>query len=248
VVPDSDEQSAFEQRLRDERAGSYDKEYQAIHGPWFPQVEVRVIRRLLDLGPKDVFLDLGCGTGRLVPFLAPLCREVIAVDRSHASLEVLRARVESAGIGNVRWIRADVTRPISIGQHVTKAMSVQVLQHVPTHEGRLVILGNLRSALQTGGRCLLIDEVYGLVRRLRAKPREVSEKGILFFHTFTGEELMEDLKLAGLRALRVGGLGMVYWTKYRFAPAALVRLDALLSSIPGSGWVAKFQTVLAERD
>ena len=52
-------------------------------------------------------LDFGCGTGLLTEKLAPLAREVIAIDTSPAMIDVLQQK----DIGNVSPICADINDP-----------------------------------------------------------------------------------------------------------------------------------------
>ena len=52
-------------------------------------------------------LDFGCGTGLLTEKLAPLAREVIAIDTSPAMVDVLQQK----DIGNVSPICADIDDP-----------------------------------------------------------------------------------------------------------------------------------------
>jgi len=89
--------SDFEHTVREERAERYDMDYELLHGHWFPWVELEVVRRLLDLRQEDVLLDFGCGTGRLAASFCSMCKRVVAVDRSAASLDVLRSRIETLG-------------------------------------------------------------------------------------------------------------------------------------------------------
>ncbi|AWV23508.1 Methyltransferase [Roseomonas mucosa] len=50
-----------------------------------------------------VMLEYGCGVGRVTGQVAPWFREVIACDISQPHLDVAAARMEEAGIGNVRF-------------------------------------------------------------------------------------------------------------------------------------------------
>jgi ubiquinone/menaquinone biosynthesis C-methylase UbiE len=57
---------------------------------------------------NKVVLDLGCGTGRFIPSLAPLAKKYIAVDISGNQLEIARQKVES--YPNVELIKASAHR------------------------------------------------------------------------------------------------------------------------------------------
>lgn len=235
-----DELSTLELRLRQERAHLYDAEYVATHGRWFPNVELSVIRRALRPSPREVLLELGCGTGRLTVELAPLFREVVAVDRSGASLGLMRDRLRRRGVANVTVVEADVTLRSWEGTVVDKVLAVQLLQHIPTPARRSVVLHNAWSALRQGGLIVLVDENHGLIRKVRSKPREIATSGTLFFHPFGSRELLGDLKSVGFEGVQIGGCGVLYWMRYRFAPRSLASIDPAMAFLPGASLVAKF--------
>ncbi len=65
---------------------------------------------------EHTILDYGCGTGRLAKHLAPICRQLIAVDVSPKMLATAQARLSA--YHNVSYILADPSRPLSIGDRV----------------------------------------------------------------------------------------------------------------------------------
>jgi len=240
ALGDPDELSLQELKLRNERAHTYDAEYAAAHGPFFPNVEVSVIRRTLRPSPDEVLLELGCGTGRLTIRLAPHFREVVAMDRSRASLNVLRERLRRLEIENVTVVEADVTDRLSVGRLVDKVLAVQLLQHIPTQDRRRIVLESVLASLRPAGRIVLVDENHGLVRKLRSKPREIATVGSLFFHPFDSKEVLADLESVGFEAVQIGGCGVLYWVRYRFASRSLAIIDPALAFLPGATKIARF--------
>lgn len=236
----------FEFNLREARARYYDSEYTKLHGPQFLKIEAHVLDALLHLQGRDVLLDLGCGTGRLLPLLAPKCRRVYAVDQSPASLSVLESRLRSTGITNVVTVPADLTKPLSLPERVSRVLCVQVLQHVPTSEWRRQLARNAASALLPGGFAVFEDEANGIVRKVRSKDEEVIAGGELYFHPFRPREYSELLVSAGLRPVATQGLGTLYWTRYRLASRVLSQADIILARVPGSCWCSKFLLAVAE--
>ncbi len=243
-----EERSAFELRLREERAERYDEEYVATHGSWFSSVELGVIRRHLRLIPRDVLLDLGCGTGRLTVELAPLVQRVIAVDRSATSLDILRERLAARRILNVSLVESDASQLAAVKETVTKALSVQLLQHLPSRESRRQALRSVVRILEPGGKVAVIDEAHSLLRKVRGRVREIADHDQLYFHPFEPAELREDLESVGLAGVQVYGCGVLYWTRYRFAPRAVVAADVLLSVIPPASRLAKFLLGTGEKE
>ena len=49
------------------------------------------------LSPDSVLLEIGCGIGRVLQHVAPMCREVHGVDISAEMVELLRAKPGGAG-------------------------------------------------------------------------------------------------------------------------------------------------------
>ena len=247
MLSDADKASRRELEIREAEAGQYEVRYITQHGPWFVGVEVAVLRAALELQPTDVLADFGCGTGRITRALAPYCRRVVAIDRSRQSLEVLRKRARADGLENISLLEADLTEAMTVEAEVTKAVCVEVLQHIPDLEGRRKVVGNIRRSLVPGGRCAIVNEAYSIVRRIRSRPREVTDGDGLFFHSFTSSELRGLLTSVGLRPQRVLGCGVLYWTRYRFGPRALATLDEWASFLPGADRVAKFSAVIGEK-
>jgi len=232
--------SAFERALREKRALQYDSDYESLHGPWFLEVEFDLLKKLLNPTKGDIILDLGCGTGRLTTRFAALCRRVVAVDRSKGSLEVLRDRASGTGTSNIDIVLADLTQSLPVQLAATKAFSVQLLQHIPSAEGRRDVIRRVYGALAPGGAAVFLDEVHALSRQLRSKPREVARKDSLYFHPFTPQEIRKELRSVGFGSVWTVGCGVLYWTKYRILSRALTRVDVLLSSLPGMPWISKF--------
>lgn len=239
--------SKFELDLREREAPVYEAEYAAQHGTWFTGVEVALIRTALRLGPDDILADFGCGTGRVTRALAPSCREVIAIDRSRRSLQVLEDRARHLGIANITTVEADLTEPLRLERRATKAMSVGVLQQIPSDEGRRIAIENMREILAPGGRCIVENEGFSLVRRVRGRPQTVSQANALYYHTFRSKEIWGLLEAARIKPLRCFGCGVLYWTRYPFAPRVLAQLDTWVSFLPGTHHVAKFMAILGAR-
>ena len=100
--------------------------------------------------PSDAVLDLGCGIGRVVRYVAPLCREIWAVDASERMLELARARL--AELDNVRFSQSSGTElPELRDSSIDFAYSLLTLQHLE-REDAFLLLREVRRVLRSGSR------------------------------------------------------------------------------------------------
>lgn len=96
--------------------------------------------------------DLGCGTGALLPVLAPHVSRVIGVDASSEMLTTARARVK--GISNVELRTGTLEAlPLESGS-LDAALCVLVLHHVPAPADALA---EAFRVIKPGGRVLVVD-------------------------------------------------------------------------------------------
>lgn len=110
---------------------------------------------LLDALPEDrVVVDLGAGSGRLLPALSSRSKAVVAVDDSPTMLERAREVLSARGIDNVDLRRGDLDAlPLDAGT-ADVAVAHMVLHHLP-EPARL--FPSLWRVLRPGGTVLLAD-------------------------------------------------------------------------------------------
>ncbi len=241
----ADRLSETELRIRDSQAWQYAQRYAAGNTPWFTQVQFRLLKRLLSVERSDVVLDLGCGPGRLTLLLAPLCRRIIAVDRSAASLEVLRRGIEDRKLQNVVLTKADITMPFHLEEKVTKTLSVEVIQHIPGVERRRRALENARKLTVDDGACVFLNLAHGLGPILTGMRQDNLQPDGLYYHMYGGRDLRADLFAAGFKRVRTTGCGVLSWVGYERAPMLLPLLDPWISRVPGVKVAAKFIVAVA---
>lgn len=117
---------------------------------------LKTVERLGDLQGKRV-LDIGCGTGLNLPYLAERVGpegEIVGVDYSEGMLEQARARVEENGWRNVRLVQGDAAQLDGIEGPFDAALSTWVLgivHDLPSALERAVTL------LEPGGRFAVLD-------------------------------------------------------------------------------------------
>ena len=146
---------------------------------------------LLDLlDPQWTVGDLGCGTGHLSEALAPVVKQVIAVDESGAMLNAAKRRLGAFENVDVRTGSVE-SLPVDDGElDVALLFMVTLFVLEPAK-----VFAEVRRALAPGGRLLLLD--------LTAHERQ--EYSVQMGHVwqgFTEEQVRGWVKEAGLDALR----------------------------------------------
>jgi len=92
--------------------------------------EVRLLEGL-GLDATSTVLDLGAGSGQFTLAVAPVCARVVAADVSPVMHELLRAKVEASGYGNVECVSAGFLTYEHSGEPVDFAYSRYALHHLP---------------------------------------------------------------------------------------------------------------------
>ena len=99
-------------------------------------------------------LDIGTGTGYLLPFLARQFAAVIAADASSAMLELARQRVQREGLENVQFKLGRLEDLPVDDASIDCALAVLVLRHSPDLRRSSK---ELARAVADGGRLLVVD-------------------------------------------------------------------------------------------
>jgi len=122
--------------------------------------------RLLELIPRGAtILEVGVGTGGLLPELAARAESVIGVDHSPAMLEEARRRLAEGGTTGIDLRLGEMTHLPLPDQSVACALANMVLHHAAEP---LAVLREVRRVLAPGGLLLLAD----LARHEREAARE----------------------------------------------------------------------------
>lgn len=146
--------------VRDFTSPAEVRDYEAFHAR-FRDLDADVERAvaLLDPQPTWTIADYGCGTGRLVRRLAPLCATVHAIDLSPAMLDYTRARAAEQGLANIRFHHATFLTYAHAGAPLDAAHSALALHHLPDF-WKQVALTRLHAALRPGAPFVLTDMAW----------------------------------------------------------------------------------------
>lgn len=150
--------------------------------------------QLLALVPEGkTVVEVGLGTGGLLPALAAKAHNVIGVDHSPAMLEEARRRLASGGVSGVELRLGEMTHLPLPDNSVDCALLNMVLHHAADPAAVLV---EIRRVLMPGGVLALAD----LCRHERETAREQLADQWLGFEE---EELSAWLKTAGFSAITI---------------------------------------------
>jgi SAM-dependent methyltransferase len=125
-----------------------------------PAEDIAVLQGL-GLDADSVLLDMGAGPGTFALAVAPLCREVIAVDVSPAMTDLLRRRVDAAGLANVTVVEAGFLSYDHVGPPVDVVHTRNALHQLPDF-WKAIALARLHALLRPGGVLRLRDLVFDL--------------------------------------------------------------------------------------
>jgi SAM-dependent methyltransferase len=175
-----------ERARRDAEASSYDR---LLGLRLLSRWEIPATLGMLAPEPHERLLEVGCGTGRFTEQVARRCRQVLAIDFSAESLRVARAKVPSPA---VQYIQGDASwLPLRDGV-ADRALSCQMLEHLPGPEARQRAVAAVARALRPGSRFVTSAYWYSPLNRLLGG-KEGHHDGAIYFYRFTRGEFAELL-------------------------------------------------------
>ena len=191
-----------ERSARDRQAREYDRGRVREKGRLYFRMHGQVVARLLKQAAPGPLLDAGSGTGMITQELCGLGRDVMALDFSEASLEVLAEKA----LPGVTPVLGSVTAiPATDGSFPAIHCS-GVLQALPAGE-RALAYAEFARCLEPKGMLVVVawNEAF-----YRAQHEPVSGRfgsGIPYF-SFTRDELKSEAQRAGLTDISIRPFGL----------------------------------------
>lgn len=142
---------------------------------------------------RGLAVDAGCGAGAVLDVLAPIFREVVAVDREHVQLAQAAARLARRGYANVTLL-CDAYDSDAVHALVSErggadvVFASRVLHHAPKPAAAVQALSRL---LSSTGALVVVDYAPHLNDLLREQQADL-------WLGFAAEELVEFAERAGL--------------------------------------------------
>lgn len=155
--------------------------------------EAAALWSLAPLLPRGLrVVDIGTGTGGMLPFLAEISSHIVAVDLSAQMLRRARARAKSLGIENVEFVKADLSALPLDDDCADAAFAALVLHHA---ESPARALAEMTRLVAPGGSIVVTDLCAHGHEWLR------EEHGDIWLG-FTRDEITGHMTRAGLVDIR----------------------------------------------
>ena len=157
------------------------------------------ILKKIPLSPDWRVLDFGAGSGLLTFYLQPNVGWIDAVDNSKGMVEVLREKVQKAGVKNVNPILGDI-EDLDLGEErYDLIVSSMTLHHIRDPKR---LFEKLFKSLKRGGYIAIADlkKEYGTFH--------IDNEGVYYFG-FHREELERFLREAGFEVVEISVVNVI---------------------------------------
>lgn len=174
----------------------------------------------LDLAGDEYVLDAGCGTGQVTEKLRTrLPRgEVVALDGSASMIERARDRL---GDDRVRYVVADLQRPLPIDEPVDAVLSTATFHWVLDHDA---LFRNLAAVMRSGAQLAAQCGGEGNIVSIEAALRDMGED-------FAGRKHYAGPELTRERLETAGFIDIETWLHAEPSPIPESDLEAYLGTI-----------------
>lgn len=217
---------------RDAAARVYDERISTLRR----KVEITASLRVMSPQPNDVVVELGCGTGRVTRRYASLVSGTIAIDFSLESLLICRRSLSPDVRGRVLLVQADICSPPLQHSVFTKAVSFQVLEHIPTPESRRQVANAVAGLLMPSGTFTCSVYNWSISKQRRAALgigdntlKEGFHDTGIYYYNFDETELRSLLQEVGFKVESVRGL-IIPFRGARLLGPLRAAVDRLLST------------------
>lgn len=199
-------------KFYDTEAKSYDQiRYGTQKGKRVDEFQKRILDSYLEevnLEGSSV-LEVGCGTGRFLPFMAEKGCNITGIDISEEMLKVARRRVDQSEHKKITLLQNDADE-IPFRDHSFDIIySILVINLIPDFK---TAFREINRVIKPGGLFIFsvpfLDSIYfpaGLYVNSRGKTVGANESGYRYSHWFGCKELHKSLGAAGFSIDRIKG-------------------------------------------
>lgn len=191
---------------------AYSRVYDRVFGKVF-QDSREVLAATLEALPGQRVLEVGVGTGLLLPLYAGDCR-VTGIDLSEGMLDKARERVEALDLANVTLERMDAGQMSFPDDTFDIVVAAYVVTAVPDHRA---VMREIVRVVRPGGRILLLNHFVNGSGIIAACERAVSPlcKHLGFRTDLSVEQVLDGLPLAVVRHDKVKPLKLWHLVECR---------------------------------
>ncbi|MBE9531351.1 MAG: class I SAM-dependent methyltransferase [Proteobacteria bacterium] len=118
------------------------------------KVTAELIEKRATVTKETTALEYGCGTGQVSFFLQPKLKEITLADDSEGMLEVLRDKIKSAGVDNMKTLMADFSKDALPNEKYDLIYISMTLHHIIDADS---VLRAFHSLLKPGGSLCIAD-------------------------------------------------------------------------------------------
>jgi SAM-dependent methyltransferase len=138
----------------------YDEHYQDLED-FYGEPEKELVALAQQLQGKKKVLDLGCGQGKDILYLAELRHDVTGIDISSVAINQMLTRAEVKGL-QVKGIVGDVIK-YQIKEKYDLILLVGLLHFTRGDENRRMILERVENSIVRGGYCFIAEHPIAYV-------------------------------------------------------------------------------------
>lgn len=232
----------LERRNRDAGAAGYLDSLEHKRGHFQMRAEESTILRYLSPRADERIMDVGSGVGRFAMLVAPRVRELLCVDISPASLELLQQRARASGITNIQTLAGDLCKVSLPSTPFDKAFSIEVIQHIPSHAERVLALRKVHDVLRPGGQFLMTVIAWNTRNRVDGLQKEGfwgEDDRKLYRMYFEPSDLRQLMADAGFIDVHLHGVIVLPRRITDKLPVSLSALETVASGLPGSAGIGR---------
>jgi ubiquinone/menaquinone biosynthesis C-methylase UbiE len=166
------------------------------------------------LSSLDIVVDLGCGNGRHLIPCAKHCKHIIGLDISRNLLNITKNKTKEKNLGNVAFVHGNLVKIPLKDSSLDAVLYIASLHNIKGREDRIRSLKEVKRILKNNGRSLISvwsreqEKFRDCFTDLSHNDYELGDITIYwrqnrlnvprFYHLYSKEEFVEDLKQSGL--------------------------------------------------
>ena len=165
------------------------------------------------LSVSDVVADIGCGNGRHLILCVDKCNTVIGLDISKNLLKITKSKIEGRKV-RVVFIHGNLVNIPIQGNSLDSVLYIAALHNIKGRTNRIQSLNEVKRILKNDGRALIsvwsreqerFRDCFNDISGNDCEPgdiviywRQNKLNAPRFYHLYTKEEFIEDIKQSGL--------------------------------------------------